>query len=112
MEIRQLSDWSRDYKSPTICFRIANPKERSWIGPFLLSLNMDRKKAILRAAIIELTGFSILIGLLCIEWFYFNWSHGIYALLGAVVLKFAIAFNFTQTIKRINRDYPKEENSN
>ena len=57
--------------------------------------------------------FSILIILLCIEWFYFNWSHGIYALLVAVGLKFAIAINFTRKINRINRDYPKEEeNSN
>jgi hypothetical protein len=70
---------------------------------------MDRKRAIIKAAIIEITGSSVLIILLCIEWFYFNWSHGIYALSGALILKFAIAANFKRTIKRINRDYPKEE---
>ena len=70
---------------------------------------MDRKKAILRAAIIEMVAFLILIVLLCIEAFYFDWSHGVWALLAAISLKFAIAINFTRTIKRINRDYPKEE---
>ena len=56
-----------------------------------------------------MVGFFILIVLLCIEAFYFNCSHGFYALLAALILKFAIAINFTRAIKRINRDYPKEE---
>ncbi|MES2704940.1 MAG: hypothetical protein V4649_20050 [Bacteroidota bacterium] len=70
---------------------------------------MDRKKAILKATIVTMVGFSILIVLLCVEAVYFDWSHSIYALIVALVLKFAIAINFTRTINRITEITQKKK---
>ena len=71
---------------------------------------MERKNAILRIGIITMIGFAILIIILGIEIFYFNFSHGFYAIAGALILKFAFAWNMRRALDKINRDYPKEEN--
>ena len=73
---------------------------------------MDRKSAILKMGIITMVCFLILIIILGIEAFYFNFCHGLYVLCGVLILKFAIARNAKQMLDKINRDYPKDENSN
>ena len=72
---------------------------------------MDRKNAILRAGTITGIGFSILIIILGIEMFYFNFSHGLYLIGCVLLLKFAVGWNMKRMIDKINRDYPKEEHS-
>ena len=73
---------------------------------------MDRENAIKRAGIITMVAFSILIIILGTEIFYFNLSNGFYIIAGVLILKFAAAWNMKRMIDKINRDYPKEENSN
>jgi len=82
------------------------------IATFITFAYMNRRSAIIRMALIERLAILLLLIALCFELFYFNSSHGFYALFGSLIYIYLLGRYINKMFNDINRDYPKEENSN